>query len=267
MSLPLMNGPENAVPRQRVEEAALTLQLAKARRLADGVASEDLLNGPFKENVRRIRDMCGAARDVVSVQQRVVPLESFRRGHEDNLRYVREGVRMESLYDTRNLTPEVLEFIAATDLPYHCCYGPVQMKILDGCRVIIDGPLLDDRATVLHTRDHGVVAAAHVYVRHVRATAVLAADYLERQRRFRVIRGGASAMMTRRQRLVADLLDAGATDAEVAHSLSISVRTVRTEVARILKVLEARNRFGAGRRYGDLVARPSSSPDSESQPA
>jgi DNA-binding CsgD family transcriptional regulator len=253
MTFQLMNGLHNAVPRQRVEEAALALQLARARRLTHRVGPDELLTGPFQQIVARIGDLCGAAREVVSVQQRVVPLESFRRGHENNRRLVRDGVRMVSLYDTRNLSQAVLEFIAAADLPYHCCYGPVQMKILDGTRVLLDGPLHGDSPTVLSTEDTTVLAAARVYVRQVRATAMLAADYLERQRQSLPAQPDAGELLTERQRLVAELLDGGATDAEVAASLSLSVRTVRSEVARILEVLDARSRFGAGRRYAELI--------------
>jgi DNA-binding NarL/FixJ family response regulator len=64
--------------------------------------------------------------------------------------------------------------------------------------------------------------------------------------------GGSSAVtveLTPRQHLIAAQLSAGCTDDEIAELLTISVRTVRYEVSRLLEVLEVRTRFAAGVRY------------------
>ncbi len=242
-------------PRQRLEEAALALQMARARRLREGIDGDRLLEPDSNEQLQqRVRALVAQARDVLSVNQRSMTLEQFLPGHKVNRRMVRDGVTMVSLFETRAMTRSMLEFLAAADdMPYYCCYGPVQVKILDRAVVMLDGPVRDGETTVLLTEDHEVLSAALRYVHQVRSTALPAADYLERQRASHAAESEIRGVLTERQRLVAELLDGGATDEEVAHTMSLSVRTVRSEVAKILVVLRASNRFGAGRRYGELV--------------
>lgn len=62
------------------------------------------------------------------------------------------------------------------------------------------------------------------------------------------------SQFTARQRRVLDLLSDGLTDDQISRELTISSRSVRTEVAAIRKVLGAESRFQAGVRYAELLA-------------
>jgi DNA-binding NarL/FixJ family response regulator len=104
------------------------------------------------------------------------------------------------------------------------------------------------------TRSHDVVRAALRYVECVRRGARSPLSVLDDADGVSGPPPGAASELSRRQRLIAELLDTGATDAEVADALELSVRTVRYEVARILDALGAGNRFGAGRRYAALLS-------------
>lgn len=253
MGFELMNTARDVVPRRRVEELAVELQVARRRLFAAGAPRTELLAGK-DERQERISVLCEDAREVISVQQRIYPLDVMLKWAPRDQRVVASGVRFETFWDTRNLSLPMLEWLSTYDGPQYCCYGPVQLKIFDGERVLIDGPIVDGIETVLHTWDAGVVATAQLYVRAVRATAVLCADFLDRQRLANHEPGDQGALLTERQRRVAALLDAGATDDEVAREVRVSVRTVRSEVAAILQLLGARNRFGAGRRYASLTS-------------
>lgn len=244
----------DAALRQPLEAAALELQLARARRLGAGVSHDDLIVGSREQIQARITELTRESQDIVSMQQRAATLDRFVRGHDKNVELVSRGVTMMTFYETRNLPEDVLEFIAGSDqVIYHCGYVPVQAKILDRARVMLDGPLLDGRATVMLTADRGVLESALRYAGKVRSCALPAAEFLERQRDTRTRTSPVDAVLTDRQRLVAELLDTGATDEQIAKALSLSVRTIRTEVGRIMTMLEAGNRFSAGRRYGELT--------------
>jgi DNA-binding CsgD family transcriptional regulator len=241
-----------AVQRQRVEDAALGLQLARARQLKEA-DPDRLLLGAIPDLQDHVHRLCREAREIISVLQRSQTVEQYLPSHRLNQRLVGDGVGMLSLFETRSLSRPMLELLAsAEDMPYYCCYGPIQVKILDRTWVVIDGPIRDELPTILLTNDRELRSNALRYVRAVQDNAVPARDFLAQQDMADGENQG-SGVLTERQRNIAALLDAGATDEQVGQALGLSVRTVRYEVAHILGALHARNRFGAGRRYGELT--------------
>lgn len=66
-----------------------------------------------------------------------------------------------------------------------------------------------------------------------------------------------AANLSERERQVLRLIAEGHTDAEIAHTLTISVYTVQNHVKSILRKLEARNRTHATTIYGRMVGKNS----------
>lgn len=189
--------------------------------------------------------LMGARRELLAVTLGTyTDLAAFLPSHHLNKEFRDKGLKMLSIYDyaATASTPFMVRFLAETDeVPYLFGYGPVQLKVIDRREVIMEGPSDDGARALLCASDHGLVEAALAYVNAVRATAVPARSFS---------RGLA---LTSRQHAVAGLLATGQTDEKIADVLGVSVRTVRSEIAQLFKVLGATSRFAAGLRYSQMV--------------
>ncbi|MFC7219298.1 hypothetical protein ACFQLX_14130 [Streptomyces polyrhachis] len=155
------------------------------------------------------------------------------------------GLRMISVWHRDALSPDVRLVLSCEDPEvYFFGYGPVAMKIADGVEVLLDGPTVSNQATVIVVRDAACLAAARHYWNAVRATTYpCAAEEL-------LVDG-----LTERQRRIVALLLTCSSDEQIARRLELSVRTVRTEVAVILDLLDAPTRFVAGFRLRERLSR------------
>jgi DNA-binding CsgD family transcriptional regulator len=151
---------------------------------------------------------------------------------------------MTSYFDPSGGADQVTDFIiAADDMPYYLACGALQVKLLDGERVVVEGPIVDGRRSLMLLRGAEVVNATRQYLKAVRDTAVHACEFRDH-----------TVELTARQHVIAQQLEAGDTDDEIASRLGVSVRTVRYEVARLLEVLDVGTRFAAGVRYARVKA-------------
>lgn len=238
-----------AFGRQEVLDASLRLQVVRAR-FCDDLLARRPCDAEVLVVVDRsaLRDWleghCARAEELTAVTwTRHQDLEAFVPSHRYNRELVEAGLRMTSFFDISDGSPTVTDFIvaAADDMPYHISFGPVQLKLLDCERVILEGPLLNGKRSLMMIHGTEAVNAAKQYLRAVRGSAVRAVDLRERY----------PAGLTPRQHVIAALLGDGCTDEEIAERLTLSVRTVRYEVARLMETLEVKTRFAAGVRYAE----------------
>jgi DNA-binding CsgD family transcriptional regulator len=240
----------HSTSRQVVLDASLRLQVVRARSCDEWLAgfgtAEVEVFGDDADALRDwLQDQCGRSEELVAVTStRCQTLQGFRQSDAFNRVLVERGVRMTSYFDTSGGPEQVTDFIiAAEDMPYHLADGALQVKLLDRERVVVEGPVVDGRRSLMVLRCPEAVNATGQYLRAVRETAVRASEFRERM-----------VGLTARQRVIAEQLEDGCTDEDIAEQLGLSVRTVRYEVARLLDVFDVATRFAAGVRYGRLKA-------------
>jgi DNA-binding CsgD family transcriptional regulator len=235
--------------RAMVRDALLPIQLLRAR-IAQGLAEAGSLPGvtwvhlPRNEFGGWVMDRCSESSEFVAVSHVVgTTLEGFRPALTLNRVLVERGVRMTSLYDITDISDEVAEhIIGSPDMPYYFSYGPMPIKIFDRRSVMLEGPHVPERISIMLVERPDVTAAALGYVAAVRHCAVRASSLHET-----VIDG-----LSPRQHAVALLLSQSMGDEQIGAMLGVSVRTVRGEVATLLKVLGVSSRFAAGTRFAEL---------------
>ena len=190
-----------------------------------------------------IEALVARSRDVVSVcsgASRDVLVETRDR----NRRVVEGGTRVRSWYDKERSDPETAGLLLSQPwLTGHWTVAPVDTKILDNRAVLLEGPRIEGRRSVLLTTHHRAVAAALTYWHAVRARSV-PLELAESDNPLR--------HMSDRQRETARMLADGLTDEQIARRLEVSVRTVRYDVARLGRLVQASSRFGMGLALGRL---------------
>jgi hypothetical protein len=173
--------------RQVVLDASLRLQVIRARYCDEWLAGRGEAEVHFfGSNVTTLRDWmqdklsrCEELTAVTTMRGQT--LEGFVPAHRYNQQLVRRGVRMTSYFDPSDSVDQVREFIiAADDMPYYFACGVLQVKALDGNRVIIEGPRVDGQRSVMLVRGEEVVNATRRYLKAVRDTAVRACEFRDR---------------------------------------------------------------------------------------
>jgi DNA-binding CsgD family transcriptional regulator len=179
--------------------------------------------------------------ELLSVGLRSSPA-SLLSNHRPNVALRERGVRMVSLFDYESADVDARQLLTSlTGTPYHFCRGSVQMKILDRRTVLLEGPTLGGERSLIAVTDPRVVGAAFAYWRAVLPTAVPAG----------ATRGDLHTLgLTDRQREVAGLMTADLADEAIAQLIGVCVRTVRADIAAIMRALNVRTRFGAGVQLG-----------------
>ena len=190
-----------------------------------------------------IEALLGTSRDVVSVcrgASRDVLVETRDR----NRRIAEAGTRVRSWYDIDRSDPETAGLLLSQPwLTGHWTVAPVETKILDNRAVLLEGPRIEGRRSVLLTTHHRAVAAALAYWQTVSAQSV-PLELAESDNPL--------GRLSERQRETAMMLADGLTDEQIAQRLEVSVRTVRYDVSRLMGLLKASNRFGIGLALGRL---------------
>ena len=246
---------------QPVLDSMLPLQMLRSRTISQLTTRGDVpgvewLRGDFEEIRAQVTRLSLASSELLSLTTWVRPIEAYAPIDENNRRFLARGGRMLSLYDLGGVDPSSWPLLSAPDMAYRVSIAPMNLKVLDRQRVVVEGPLLSTGRTALVLRDPAVVAAALRHLRVVRAASRPATEVLS----------ASTDPLTTRQRAVAELLRRTRTDEEVAESLGISLRTVRGEVATIIRVLGAANRFDAGARYAQQCSSDLSAARSPSRP-
>ena len=236
--------------RQAALDAAAALQVRRsevAAALADG-------RGSGAEVVARGLDGVNAWLDehspgwgeILSVRDAAI-VPQLRVSLINNRRRLAAGGKMASLFDYDGTEPTARWLLAGED---HDCYrlgvAPVQMKIIDQRFVLLQGPFLDGESTVMAVTAGDCLEAARRYWQAALASSFPARD---------VVAGTPYPLrqLTPRQHQVIALMAADTRDESIATALEVSVRTVRSDIARIMEVLGVRSRFAAGIRVRELV--------------
>jgi DNA-binding CsgD family transcriptional regulator len=211
-----------------------------------------LLTLPPQEIRDTVLELCRTAHRLQTVTTWVDSVASLASGDAQNRAFKREtGADMTSYYDAGALTPEMIRLLAdSTSMSYHVGYGPTQMKLFDQREVLVPGHDAGEAKHLLLLRGAPAVRAAMGYLGAVRRSSVPAGALTD----------PGEVSLTPRQHDVARLLADGLRDADAAASLGVSVRTFRTEVARLLDRLGCETRFAAGVRYSLFVDPPPTSP-------
>lgn len=133
---------------------------------------------------------------------------------------------------------------------------PMDAWIVDDRRVVLDGPQIRGRWSIMMVADPVCVSAAIAYRETVTASAYPCAA--ER---------AALTSLTPRQHRIAALLMSTSSDKEIAEALGLGLRTVGTEIAAILDSCGAPNRFAAGARLIEMLGEPPAGPVDFEKPA
>jgi DNA-binding CsgD family transcriptional regulator len=162
----------------------------------------------------------------------------------NNTIVMENGLRMTSIWHFDGLDPEVRLILSAEDpAAYFFGYAPVQMKIVDNAEVFLEGPTIRGEPTVIAVRDGACLDAARGYWEAVRATMYPC-----------TAEAPAVGGLSERQRRVVTLMLTCPSDEQIAQRLGVSIRTVRTEVAAVLNLLDAPTRFVAGVRLREYLS-------------
>lgn len=237
-----------------VSDASLPLMLLRRQALERWQRSGQPETESYRVLSRRaeevrdtVLDLCREAHRLETVTTWVESAAALAVGDAQNRAYVAEtGAEMTSYWDAGSMTPEMVRILADSDLSYHVGHGPVQLKLLDRHEVLVAGHEADEVKHLLVLRGAPAVRAALGYLGAVRRSSVPAGALTD----------PGEVSLTPRQHDVARLLTDGLRDADAAAELGVSVRTFRTEVARLLDRLGCETRFAAGVRYSLFVDRP-----------
>jgi DNA-binding CsgD family transcriptional regulator len=196
----------------------------------------------------RLVTLAERSTELLSVRGPSTTAEGVLANHRANVALHERGVRMTSLFDV-GASAEARSVIASLrGAPYHFCHGPVQLKILDRRCVIVDGPEVDGQPSIVALTAPSVVREALRYFRTVHAGAVPASHATNGGRG--TARHEERDELTHRQKTIVALLAEELTDEAIAEALGVSVRTVRADIAALLRALHVRTRFAAGLRLG-----------------
>lgn len=231
---------------QRVLTAVAGLQTQR-NRLAHAVGRESLphtritATGALEIN-RWLFEEAPRWKDMLSVRPwgRV---EELRVTLPRNRRFVADGNRMVSVFDYQGTTPQARLLLSAEKSGrYLFAYAPLQIKIADNRRVVLDGPVVDGEPSIMLTSEPTILAAAHAYWRAVLDSSFPCSEAPERV-----------AHLTDRQRQVMAFLSTDISDEQIAAAIGVSVRTVRADIARVMALLGVRSRFSLGQALKDRL--------------
>lgn len=140
----------------------------------------------------------------------------------------------------------------AEERPIGHSFGIVPMDawVIDQRHVILDGPQIRGRWSIMMVTDPNCVSAAIAYRDTVTASAYPCAAEC-----------ASLTALTPRQHRIAALLMSTSKDTEIAETLGLGLRTVSAEIAAILDLCGAPNRFAAGARLIEMLGQPPSCPD------
>jgi DNA-binding CsgD family transcriptional regulator len=241
--------PISSADRQAVMDAAAVLQLRRAE-LAAAVAEGPVpgveiaaRGGSIGINRWMFREF-HTWRQLLSTRPTGLP-EHLRLSLPNNRIGVVNGLRMISVYDHNGLPDATRTLLAAERHgTYLISVCTVQMNIVDRRFALLYGPDIDGEATVMAVSDPGCLAAAWTYWHRVMSSAYPMAD----------TPAVVGAQLSNRQRQIMALLAIDANDGSIAAALGVSVRTVRSDIAEVMRVLGVRSRFSIGARLHELTA-------------
>lgn len=231
---------------QRVFEALTRLQIERSR-VADSLEQHRRVDariiGRGTEGINRNLALAAGSWRTLESLRHSGTVEQLATSLPNNAYFVECGLRMVSVWNYSALDPEVRLMLSGEDpAVYFFGFAPVQMKIIDGTSVLLDGPTLRGDATVMEVRDDACFRAARAYWDAVLNTAYPCEAET-----------AALADLTLRQRRIVTLMITSSSDEQIAQRLGVSVRTVRADIAAVLDLLDAPTRFVAGLRLRERL--------------
>ncbi len=171
-------------------------------------------------------------------------------------RLIEDDVERLDVYNPDGLWGDAAQVLASSPILSCARFASVtvQIRIFDRRAVVIEGPRIDDDRTALIVTRKDVVDGARGLFSAALDTSVPAAAAMSDDPR---------PWLTPRQREVVALLTADLHDDEIARKLGVSVRTVRSDIEVVRRVLGVRTRFAAGFQLGRLVSATGLSTGSE----
>jgi DNA-binding CsgD family transcriptional regulator len=159
----------------------------------------------------------------------------------NNRAMVDQGLKMRSVFDWGGTEPALWALLAAEpnagDL-YFASFAPVLMRIVDYEYVLMSGP--SDQRSILRLSSAAAMESALLYWNEVFAHAEPCLPQPT------VVQ---SSRLSTRQALILESLRRGDTDPQIASILTVSVRTVQSEIATLMRVFDANSRFALGYAY------------------
>ena len=239
--------PIGAADREAVMDAAALLQLRRTELAAAAAQGpvpgvEITARGGVEIN-RWMGRVVHNLRELLSVRP-AAAVHQLRLSLPNNRIAVANGLRMISVFDYYGLTEGGRALLATEDLgTYRLGVCPVQMKIFDRRTAVLQGPTVDGDATVMVVSEPVCLEAVWSYWHRILNAAVPVTDEST----------AAGARLSIRQRQIMSLLASDANDEAIATGLGISVRTVRSDIAEIMRILGVRSRFAAGLRFHEIA--------------
>jgi DNA-binding CsgD family transcriptional regulator len=236
-------------------DAAAVLQLCRAE-LANAVTAGPVPGAEIRarggpEDVNRwMLNESHQWRELLSTRPFGFP-EHLRISLPNNRAALDNGLRMTSVFDHNGLREEGRALLAAERQgTYLISACPVQMNIVDRRFALLQGPSIGDEFTVMAVDEPRCMAAAWTYWHRVLELAYPVADHPR----------GDGPLLSPRQRQIMSLLSSDTSDEAIASALEISVRTVRSDIAQVMRTLGVRSRFAAGVRLRDIAEQGTADP-------
>jgi DNA-binding CsgD family transcriptional regulator len=161
----------------------------------------------------------------------------------NNRAMVDRGLKMRSVFDWGGTEPPLWDLLAAepnAESIYFASFAPVLMRVIDYEVVLLSGP--PATRSILRLSSPAAVESALLYWNEVFAHA-------------QPCRSGNAVthrtLLSTRQALILELLRRGDTDPQISSILTVSLRTVQSEVAKLMRVYDASSRFALGYAYAE----------------
>ncbi len=171
----------------------------------------------------------------------VTSVTALARSVPNNRALIEHGLKMRSVFDVAGSESPAWVFLAAepdADTTYFASFAPLFMRIVDHRYVLMPGP--SDRPSILRMSAPAALEAALVYWNTLFAHAIPSSAVSGSRR---------PVHLPARQTLIIEQLTRGHTDAQIASSLSLSTRTIQSEIASLMARYGVTSRFALGFAY------------------
>lgn len=177
----------------------------------------------------------------------VMSVAALARTVSNNRELTQRGLKMKSVFDFGGAESPAWRLLAAepdADEIYFASFAPLLMRIVDGRHVLVPGP--SETPSILRMSTPPALEAALAHWDTLFAHAVPCGAVNDARQPPR---------LPTRQTLILEQLRRGRTDAHIAANLSVSTRTIQSEVARLMARYGVASRFALGYAYAAWCAR------------
>lgn len=238
----MSQGPGDFVAHQEVLDSALRLLACRRQALAvvdaDGSGSSIVASG---DDLARWTMRAARSWTSLLATTPVTSVAALVRTLPNNRVLTQHGLKMHSVFDFGGAESPVWGLLGAepdADEIYFVSFAPLMMRIVDYRYVLMPGP--SDVPSILRMSDPAALEAALVHWKTLFAHAIPCGA---------VKSPGPAPRLSARQTLIVEQLRRGDTDTQIASSLSLSTRTIQSEVAIVMARYGVTSRFALGYAY------------------